>query len=362
MDTGNSRRQRRATLGLALAAVLLLPSTARPEEEPPPEPATPRAVFKGFGNVDFLAADGRATFSLGEIDLFLTSSLSEGVSVLAEVNVEQRGTEASTVEIERFQIQFAPSDRYRFILGRIHTSLGFWNQTFHHGTWIQTTAERPVIYRFEDDEGVLPVHEVGLMVAGDVGTGRSRLEYALSVTNGRAALPTDVQTIADQDGLNAVNLWLGFRPGFLHDLMVGGVIRRDRIPAAPELGRSDRLKEQIFGGYAAYRTVRSEILAEYLEVRHEQEATPGLRYDTRGAYLQVSHAFRHVRPYYRFDWQDGDPDDPFYRAEVPYIRSHTAGLRFDPHPWVALKVEGSAAERRPGGHDTSGFFQVAFTF
>ena len=338
--------------------------SAHADEEPaaPPEHATPRAVFKGFGNVDFHAEDGKAAFSLGAIDLFLTSSLSEGVSVLAELNVEQRGTEASTVEIERFQIQYAPSDRFRFVLGRIHTSLGYWNQTFHHGTWIQTTAERPLIYRFEDDGGALPVHEVGLMVAGDVGSGRSRLEYALSVSNGRGALPTDVQTIGDVDGLNALNLWLGFRPGFLRDLMVGGVVRRDRIPAVPDLDRTERLKERVLGGYAAYRTVRTEILGEYLDISHESEASPGPKFVTKGAYLQLSRAFRRVRPYYRFDWQDSDPDDPFYRSDQPSLNSHTIGLRFDPHPWVTLKVEGSAVDRHPGGHDTVGVFQVAFTF
>lgn len=344
------------------AGVLTGPAGAEEEPPAPPEPTTPRAVFKGFGNVDFHAEDGHAAFSLGAIDLFLTSSLSEGVSVLAEVNVEQRGTESSTVEIERFQIQFAPSDRYRFVLGRIHTSLGYWNQTFHHGTWIQTTAERPLIYRFEDDGGALPVHEVGLMVAGDVGSGRSRLEYALSVSNGRAGQPTEVQTIGDKDGLNALHLWLGFRPGFLRDLIVGGVVRRDRIPAAPELGRNDRLKERILGGYAAYRTVRTEVLAEYLDIRHEAEASTGASFVTKGAYVQLSRAFRRVRPYYRFDWQDSDPNDPFYLGEQPSLHSHTVGLRFDPHPWVTLKVEGSAVDRKSGGHDTVGVFQAAFTF
>src|SRR6185295_17236552 len=159
------------------------------------------------------------------------------------------------------------------------------------------------------------------------------------------ALPTEVQTIGDKDGLNAVHLWLGFRPGFLRDLIVGGVVRRDRIPAAPDLGHDDRLKERILGGYAAYRTVRTEILAEYLDIRHETEASTGASFVTKGAYVQLSRALRRVRPYYRFDWQDSDPNDPFYRSDQPSQNSHTMGLRFDPHPWVTLKFEGSTVDR-----------------
>ena len=201
------------------------------------------------------------------------------------------------------------------------------------------------------------------MVAGDVGSGRSRLEYALSVSNGRAALPTDVQTIGDKDGLNAVNLWLGFRPGFLRDLMVGGVVRRDRIPAAPDLGRNDRLKERILGGYAAYRTVRS--------------GDPGRvpRHTPRGGGVHRSLASSRRAPMSSFrarsvgsgpttasTGRTATPTTPSIARSSRHSTATPPGLRFDPHPWVTLKVEGSAVDRKAGGHDTVGVFQAAFTF
>ena len=48
--------------------------------------------------------------------------------------------------------------KFNVSIGRGHTAMGYWNQTFHHGKWFQTTTDRPAIYRFEDDIGILPVH------------------------------------------------------------------------------------------------------------------------------------------------------------------------------------------------------------
>jgi hypothetical protein len=55
----------------------------------------------------------------------------------------------------------------------MHTPLGYWNQYYHHGAWFQATATRPEMYLFEDDGGILPVHEIGIEASGTAGLGPS---------------------------------------------------------------------------------------------------------------------------------------------------------------------------------------------
>lgn len=51
-------------------------------------------------------------------------------------------------------------------VGKYHTALGYWNHTYHHGTWLQSSILRPEIYLFEFQGGILPDHSVGVEVFG----------------------------------------------------------------------------------------------------------------------------------------------------------------------------------------------------
>ena len=85
---------------------------------------------------------------------------------LAEIVFEfEEDDNEAVLDPERIQVRWAPSTLFSLTAGRMHTPLGYWNETFHHGTWFQTTAARPLLYEFEDDGGILPVHMVGLQAA-----------------------------------------------------------------------------------------------------------------------------------------------------------------------------------------------------
>jgi len=43
---------------------------------------------------------------------------------------------------------------------------------FHHGTWVQTTIDRPRIFEFEDAGGPLPIHNVGVATMGKLPSGK----------------------------------------------------------------------------------------------------------------------------------------------------------------------------------------------
>lgn len=154
------------------------------------------------------------------------------------------------VDVDRAQIRYAPSDRFSISAGRMHTPLGYWNQTFHHGAWFQTTAERLQMYLFEDDGGILPVHEIGLQAAGTIPSQALAFKYSVSLANGRGRIPDDVTNVAALAGFE-----------------VGGDAWLDTIPSDPDVvGRESEIRKRILGGHVAYVRSNVELLAELSEI------------------------------------------------------------------------------------------------
>lgn len=336
------------------------------EESPSPSddvPAVPRLVLRGFGNTDLAWRSDleRIGFNLGQLDVFMSSDVSSEFSVLAEVVLEASEDEDLVIDLERYQIKYAPSDRFSVALGRMHTALGYWNQTYHHGTWLQTTVARPEIYLFEDEGGALPIHEVGLRVAGAWPLPRLRLEYDASLSNGRGRTPREIQMFQDLDNSKAWQVWLAVAPTDLAGLKVGGVARFDRIPPhLEEPRRATTLDERVLGAFAVYIHNHAEILAEGLHLRHE--APQGETWRTWGLYVQGAWRLGRFKPYYRYDRLEHAEGDPFSEGTASDVRAHTAGLRIDPWAWAALKLELSHRDPRPGAPFTSAVAHVAFTF
>jgi len=356
-----------------LAVALAGPALAQTAGEEPVEmenrgPIAPRLTIKGFGDVNFrLVRDGKAdttrdTFSLGQVDLFLTSELSDRISVLAEVVATFRRTNDTAFDIERIHITYAFSDLFALRAGRMHLPLGYWNQTYHHGSWFQTTAARPDIYTYNSLGGVLPAHAIGFEAFGTLAVPKAvDILYSASVMNGRGKTLTETQNVTDANQLKAVDVLVAFLPEAVPGLRFGGVLYLDRIPSNPGVaGRGNELEERILGAHAVYLRGNVEVLGEYLAMRHEDSGT-GRVFDTDGGYLQAALGFGSWKPYYRFDYLKADLADPFLLPADGISRRHTVGLRWDPLPWNGIKLEYSFANR-DGSEDNGMVLQTAFTF
>jgi hypothetical protein len=340
------------------------PTPAAPPPAPPPADmsghfmgAGPMLTIRGFSNVDFAIHDeGQPdTFTIGQFDLLITSAISDDISVLAEVAMEMSNAETS-VDVERMQLKWAPATEFSLSAGRMHTPFGYWNQTYHHGTWFQTTESRPEMYLFEDDGGILPIHGVGLEAAGVWHTRSVDFKYNASVLNGRG--PNSADVVHEQDATNnkAVNLWLAVSPAAVPGLEAGGSGYFDQIPPDGTV-RLEDLRERIFTAYAAYVHSGVELIAEASRIEHKQK--DGVTFDTDAGYAQASVRYRRCRPYYRFDLVDVADGDPYLPAKD--LKIHTLGVRVDPTAWLALKGEYHLF--REHGEDTNAArFQVAFTF
>jgi hypothetical protein len=287
--------------------------------------------------------------------MFMNSALSDDVSVLAEVVFEFGEDNTAVLDVERVQIKWSPAELFSLTAGRMHTPLGYWNQTYHHGAWFQTTAGRPEMYLFEDDGGILPVHMVGLQAAGTWHTGPADWKYSLSLINGRGRIPDEIPNVQDATDAKAVSLWMGVVPSALRGLDVGVAAYFDSLP--PDgVSRVETVREQIFGGYLVYQRTGVELLAEASNVRHRWQ---GQEYGTWGLYVQGGLKFGRWTPYYRFDRVNVAEGEP-YLAPLD-VSMHTVGLRLDAQAWAALK--GEYHFRREQEEDVhSALLQVAFAF
>jgi hypothetical protein len=156
--------------------------------------------IRGFGDTtlhgDTQKGDNTA-FSLGQLDLFVTSDISEKFKFLSEIVFEggpdniygiTRGeTNTFGVDVERYLVQYSYNDYLNVEAGRWHTAIGYYNTAYHHSTWFQTTTDRPFLFDFEDRGGILPIHTVGVSASGLIPSGSLGLHYVAEVGNGRAS-------------------------------------------------------------------------------------------------------------------------------------------------------------------------------
>ncbi len=376
---------------LALAALRLLAAPPLPQGDDPPlpvrpaepqleeqevraaEPQFPSFAFRGFADLTFFAESdprpspdgapsGDSAFALGMLDFFLTANLSRNLTFLAEVVVELEEDGQSEVDPERFLLKYAWSDAFRVAIGRSHTALGYWNEAYHHGLFLQPTVNRPQGLEWEDSGGVLPVHSVGLELSGRARTGPWEVAYVANLANGRGKDRETVQTTGDLNDEKAaagkVSASYSFGGG---GLVFGASAYRDVIPANREVaGREGEMDELIRGAHLRYRGRRLEVLGEFFAIRHQDQATRR-EFDHVAWYALVIGRLGRWQPYVGVDVLDFEPGDLFYAPDDEDLDRYLVGIRYDIAPVAALKVE-ARRDERPTDSNHVLALQAAFTF
>ena len=328
--------------------------------DPAPEP---KLTLHAFADVRYSATDStgsRNGFALGQFDLFFRSQLSEDLSVLSETVISPSTRNQFTIKLERLLLTWSPNDLVAVSVGRFHTGIGYYNAAYHHGTWFQTAVGRPLLFAFESDLGVVPVHTVGLSATGEIPSGALGLRYVAELGSGRAGQaspPVAPQPSLSDNNEPSVNIGLIIRPDAPDGLQVGVSLYRDRLTF--DNAALVPMTETIGAGHAVYRRDDEELLFESVVMRHAGGGAPSTT--TWGHYAQASHAYGKVRPYLRYD------DVSVPRADVLFgnlgrRRGPTLGVRLDFDPLAALKLQASSIESdvRPTLRRFDA--QVAFTF
>jgi hypothetical protein len=329
--------------------------------------------IRGFGDISLHGDTKRGdttSFSLGQLDLFVTSDVSEKFKFLSEIVFEagatniygtsEGGQNSFDVDIERYLLQYSHNDYFNISAGRGHTAIGYYNTAYHHSTWLQTTTGRPFLFAFEDEGGILPIHMVGVSASGQIPSGTLGLHYVAEVGNGRASRsPLDeepVQNEVDDQNHKAFNLAAFVRPEAFHGFQAGISFYRDLL--APV--NSPRIGETILAAHAILIRPKYEFLNEALLDRHALIGT-STSFNTPGFYTQISRQFGSYRPYLRYQYVNVANNEPVFPG-VQLQHGPSVGLRYDASESVALKFQYDYTFLRdqPGINGLT--LQLGFTF
>jgi hypothetical protein len=329
--------------------------------------------IRGFGDISFHGDSMKGdhtSFSLGQLDLFVTSDVSDKFKFLGEIvfeagannfyGVTSGSANSFGVDVERYLLQYSHNDYLNISAGRGHTAIGYYNTAYHHSTWLQTTTGRPFLFDFEDHGGILPIHTVGVSASGLVPSGRWGLHYVAEVGNGRESrsplVEEPVQNEVDDQNHKAFNFALLARPEAVPGLQTGFSVYRDVL--APV--NTAKIGETILAAHAVLIRPKYEWLNEALLDRHAVAGTSSV-FNTPGFYTQVSKQFGDYRPYFRYQYVNVAKDEPVF-PDVALRHGPSLGLRFDASESVALKLQYdyTLLRSQPGVNALN--LQIGFTF
>lgn len=293
--------------------------------------------IRGFGDLGFYGGNqkGQTTsFSIGQTNLFITSSLSERVRFLTEVVFEVHSDNSFQTNLERVLLEGSLSDYLKLSGGRYATAIGYYNTAYQRAAWFQTATERPYVFEYEDEGGILPIHMVGVQASGQIPSGKLGLHYLAEVGNGLASNPLaePVQNYVDENGHKAVNVALFARPDALPGFQTGVSVYRDvlSVPGSP------KITETITDAYAVLTRPRLEWLNEALMIRHSLAG--GHDYVTPAFYSQISERFDKYRPYFRYQYINASSQEPVF-PQVGLRTGPSVGIRIDATESVAFKLQ-----------------------
>jgi hypothetical protein len=376
------------------AATARSPSPAQPPEPPPTTPYTAptqtaetgkfgiiRGIkFQGFGAVTYKANNAippelgaklgfrpgtAGNFSIDDVDLFLTSQLTSRSMVLTEISFSEQPTGEFETDVERMLFKYDQSDSLRMSFGRFHTATSYYNKVFHHGQWLQTAVDRPLVVEFSDHGGLLPSQATGASVTGAIPSGRVGLNYIAEYGTPDTIRPqvttVDADEIAFHNG-NELTGGLFLKPDSLPGLEIGGSFYHDRFsPSFADVPSGLHIGQSVISAHAVYVTPHFEFLNEGFLIQHKIEET-GHTFNTPSFYSLISNKFgAHWRPYFRYQYENASTGSPVF-PDIGKRHEPSGGIRFDFNDYVALKAQFDHIYRSPlpGFDQFQG--QLAFRF
>jgi hypothetical protein len=316
--------------------------------------------LRGFGDLTFTKSDvpgsqdHHGSFTLGQVDLYITQPITDRIDLLAELSIESdTASSETTIDVERLQISYQAKNWLVVRAGRFHNILGYWNITFHHGREIQTTIDRPRMLAFEDKGGFLPVHLVGLWAGGYVPAGPLLFDYGIMVGNGPKITGVsispppyngslDPNNISDNSGNKAVSFKLTLHPMAMHNTGLSICGNFSRVEGFDTDGKQiANVNQQILCSEAHYVTETIELLTEFYTIFDQDEQTDLGHFTNYTWYAQAAYTFAgRYMPYLRYEHTSVDEGDP-YMSMLNVVDTFRTilGFRYNLSSASSLKAE-----------------------
>jgi hypothetical protein len=289
---------------------------------------------------------GRAhpEFQLGALGLMFMASLGTHVDFMAETALEADDENNLDIDLERMAIRWS-NPNFSVTAGRMHTDLGYWNATYHHGRWLQPTIHRPSVVAFEDDSGLIPAHSIGVAGAAMLPVGPGRLHVVLTVANGRGDIPDQILLVSETNLAKQVVLSVYHDHLGVEGLRLGASAEYDHIAPASASIRPDlpgvAIEEAIGNVNAVLIRPPFTLIAESYAIVHQAREQTWRIFDS---YVVAGYFSGLVQPYLEVeDRRSPDGLPPFFldgnHPISPNFTRLLGGLRLDTTRWSALRLE-----------------------
>ena len=290
-----------------------------------------KTEIRGFVDVIGSYSNEKGSFGLGEQDIFITSELHERISFLGESVFKFDPSSATefSVSIERIVIKYNFLGNHNLLLGKHHTPLNYWNDTYHHGRVLFPTIDRPLLFA----AGIIPLHATGISFQGQ-NLGSLKFGYDVMIGNGIGS-----SEIQDNDKNKSLTIAVHATPAerlrlaasYYHDVIAKGA--RRHMMASP---LNWQVKQNLYTGSVSYFGKKFELLAESTLGYNRTDTTGSKR--TIASYIYTGYKVgENLVPYVRLD------DLRYQQGEIYFqkdnARAFVAGLRYQFNYLAVLKFE-----------------------
>ena len=314
-----------------------------------------KTKIRGFADVDVSYQDDQVNFGIGEFDLFITSELGAHFSFLAET-VFRYDPDSSTkfgVGVERIIIKYNYKGNHSLLLGKHHTPVNYWNDTYHHGRVFFPTIGRPLLFEAQ----FIPLHTMGISFVG-LNLGNLKFGYNLMVGNGIGS-----EEIKDNDKYKSITAAVHIKP--IEFLQIGVSFYNDVISEGAEFHHGEELiideqiNQQLYTGSIAYFSNKFELLTEGTIMSNHTESSGS--FQSFASYLYAGYIIKEKWvPYIRFDYLNFAENDPYIYNQN--TKSFLVGARYEINYLMVVKLEFKSEDRNVTGIENSLTAQFAIGF
>jgi hypothetical protein len=306
--------------------------------------------IRGFADVELSVGKNGIAYSLGEQDLFITSTLNDRLSFLGETIFKFAPASPTkfAASVERIIFNYSLFGNHSLIAGKIHTPINYWNDTYHHGRVFFPTIDRPLLF----DSTIIPLHSLGLGIQGK-DLGLLKFGYNVFLANGLGS-----GDIMDNDRYKSITTSASIRP--TRNLRIGlswyhDIISKDALVHGMKNER--KTTQNLYSASIANFGKHWEILVE---------ATAGMDKDSLGTNTVLgSYAYLGYRikdkliPYLRYDNLRYHGDNHMTRKD---IAKWLLGIRYQLNYLAVVKLEYQSIQPRSSRSEHKIVAQIAVGF
>ncbi len=286
--------------------------------------------IKGFVDASATYTNQKLSFGLGEQDLFITSDITDRLSFLGETvfKYDPSSSTQFSVSIERIVLKYNIIGNHNILIGKHHTPLNYWNDTYHHGRVFFPTSGRPLLF----STVLFPLHTTGVSIQG-LNLGALRFGYDVMVGNGQQS-----SEVLDFNSNKSITLAMHIRPR--QSLRLGISYYHEKLTEGTKMHHSGRLGLQINEHLTTVSVAsfgkKVEVLAESMFGVTHTDSTGYQK--SLSSYVYAGYkASEKIIPYVRFDHLTYQPGEIGFRKNN--TTAYLAGVRYQLNYLAVVKLE-----------------------